>query len=958
MTGSSSALPDSPRGESPSDRLDSWKEIAAYFNRDKRTVQRWERLEAMPVHRHQHYKQGSVYAVKAELDEWWKGRRARIERKEQAEKTNVLNWPIPAEAIRTPVPAGVEARYEVLAELGSGGMGVVYKARDRETGEVVALKVLRAELASNPVWMERFKEELRLARRITHKNVCRIHDFVRAEDCAYISMEFVDGDSLRQILNRFGALNARTCATITRQICAGLQEAHAQNVIHRDMKPENVMLDHKGQIKLMDFGIASSPWAQEREDSRILGTPAYMAPEQAEGAQVDGRSDIYSVGLILYEMTTGRPAFPGNTPVETTLKQVRDAPTAPRLLEPGIPERIEKAILRALSKSPQERFQSVGEFAQILAADSEAVPVLEAAQTEALLEPVKAAHWQRPDWLLLAGGVAGAILFFVLGSRVLPYGLYRLDLSRTGAIAKAESLVRAYAPELRHGQYVARFDAGLQLLALPKLAARSGARATLEQARSHAHSWSVSLSSSGKPDDAFEADASRFDFDVHGNLTFLRFAHSPGKENDPPTSIDTDAAKRQAAKFAEDVFDLEVRAGGATVPPYDAQSATWLRGSGAKLASPTPGAMPVEWTWRDASGREEGARIWLLEDRLAAAERIRSGDELPFATDEQRPHLYRYFSGATTGIVLLALVILGIVRRLFLRRAPAVIAAAALLSMAMVVALGASHQQDGPSLNGNSGPGYISEIGWGMFLFGWIIVGVTFYFILVTPYHLAKDICPERLSSFDAVARGDYRSRRVSLAVLRGVLFGGALLGVYALLVDILGGLKIGAFGTLPSDTVSGFATEGLVQAIARSLSGPILDVWISVLAPFAFVYRLTKKPWLAAGAAGVFAFITATGLDGMELLPTTPYFFWVVAQMLLLATVFWLTDLLTCMIAVCTAETFLLTYTVMQIYGGAEPWVRRWGLVPWAVIALAGVISWSKPQIYAGFRRVAAAFG
>lgn len=953
MTGSSSAAPAPPPAASPGDRLDSWKEIAAYFNRDKRTVQRWERQEGMPVHRHLHDKQGTVYAIRSELDEWWKGRRARIEREEQAEKTKVLNWPISPDAIRTPLPAQVAKRYEALTELGMGGTGVVYKARDRETGAMVALKVLRAELAGDSARMERFKEELLLARKITHKNVCRIYDFARTDDCAFISMEFVDGDSLRQILNRFGALNARTCITIVRQICAGLQEAHAQQVIHRDLKPENVMLDRTGQIKLMDFGIASSPG--EPAEKEILGTPAYMAPEQAEGHPVDERSDIYAVGLILYEMTTGRPAFSGDTPIEIALKQVGEVPTAPRTLEPGIPERIEKAILRALSKSPQERFQSVEEFAQFLAADRESAPALEAAQTEALLEPVTATHWQKLDWLLLAGGIAGAILFFVLGSHVLPYGIYRLELSRSEAIAKVESLVRAYDPESRHDEYAARFDAGLQLLALPKLAAQRGARATLEQTRLHALSWSVSQTKSGKPEDAFSPGSSRFDFDMHGNLTFLRFAAGQAKEYDPPANAD--ALKRQAAKFAEDVFELTLDPSRGKGLQYDGGAAMWIRGS-EKISSPTPGAMPVEWMWQNTNGQEEGARIWLLGDRLAAAERIQSGNELPFGTDEERPHLYRFFSQASTGVLFLGLVILAIARRLFLRRAPAVIAAAACLSLGMMVALAVSHQQDGPTLNGFNGPGYISETGWGMFFFGWVIVGVTFYFVLVTPYHLAKEACPEHLSSLDAVARGDYKSRCVGLAVLRGILSGAALLGLYAVVLDLFGKYGVGAFGTLPSGMLSGSATEGLIQALARSSSGPILDMWISVLAPFSLVYRFTKKPWLAVAAAGVFAFITATGQDGMELLPAAPYFFWVVAQMLILSVVFWLTDLLTCMVAVFTAETFLLTFTIVQIFGRTEPWVQRWGLIPWAVMALAGIILWSKPQIHAGFRRVAAAFG
>ena len=955
MNGSSSAAPAPPPAPSPADRLDSWKEIGAYFNRDKRTMQRWERLEGMPVHRHLHDKQGTVYALKRELDEWWKGRRARIEREEQEKKTNVLNWPVPPDAIRTPVPTGVGVRYEVLGEMGGGGMGVVYKARDRETGEVVALKVLRAELTSDPTWMEKFKEELRLARKITHKSVCRIHDFARTDDCAYISMEFVEGDSLRQILNRFGALNARTCITIVRQICAGLQEAHAQQVIHRDIKPENVMLDRNGQIKLMDFGIASSPGAPAERGKEILGTPAYMAPEHAEGGPVDERSDVYAVGLILYEMSTGRPAFSWGTPIENALKQVREAPASPRALEPGIPERIEKTIQRALHKSPQERFQSVNELAEMLTPEGEPPSSLEPAQTEALLEPVKAAHWQRLDWLLLAGGIAGGVLFFLLGSRVLPYGIYRLELSRSEAIAKAESLVRAYAPELRHAEYVARFDAGLQLLALPKLAAQKGARAAMEQAQLHALSWSVSQTKPGKPEEAFSPGSSRFDFDVRGNLMLLRFAAGQTNESDPPAN--PEGMKRQAAKFAEEVFDLAVDPSTAKVLQYDAGSSTWIRATGDRISAPTPGATPVEWTWR-TSGQEDGARIWLRGGRLAAAERIRSGDELPFATDEVRPHLYGYFSQATTGIVLLGLVALAIARRLFLRRAPALIAASACVSLGMMVALAASHQQDGPTLNGYNGPGYIRETGWGMFLFGWAIVGLTFYFVLATPYHLAREASPEHLSSLDAVARGDYKSRRIGLAVLRGVLFGTALVGVYVLVLELLGRYGIGAFGTLPSDMLSGFASEGMIQAIARSSSGPVLDMWISVLAPFSLVYRFTKKPWLAVVAAGVFAFITATGQDGMELLPGIPYFLGVVAQMLILAAVFWLTDLLTCMVAVFTAETFLLTYTVMQIYGRTEPWVQRWGLVPWAVIALTGIVVWSKPQIHAGFRRLAAALG
>jgi serine/threonine protein kinase len=415
-----SESPVSPPEASPEACLDSWKEIAAYFNRDKRTVQRWERNEGMPVHRHQHDKHGTVYALKAELDEWWKGRRARIERQEEAEKHSILKWPAPVDAIRTPVPVSVDARYETLAEIGSGGMGIVFKARDRETGEVVALKVLRTELAKDEAWMDRFKDELRLARKVTHRNVCRIHEFVRTEDCAYISMEFVDGESLRQILNRFGALSARTAVGISEQICAGLAEAHEEGVIHRDLKPENIMLDRHGQIKVMDFGVAARLGIHEQNPGQILGTPAYMAPEQTEGRTPDKRTDVYAVGLILYEMVTGRPAFVGNTPLEVALKQVREMPAKPSSLERGIPERVESAIIKSLQKSPQARFQTARELAEALKDEFEARPVLAPSETIELLRHVEGPRWRKWDWVLLALGLASAAAFLLLNQRVWP----------------------------------------------------------------------------------------------------------------------------------------------------------------------------------------------------------------------------------------------------------------------------------------------------------------------------------------------------------------------------------------------------------------------------------------------------------------------------------------------------------------------------------------------------------
>jgi hypothetical protein len=252
-------------------------------------------------------------------------------------------------------------RYELLDEAGRGGMGIVFRARDRETDEIVAVKVLRSELADKQM-IDRFKTELKLARRVTHRNVCRIYDISRVGDISYISMEFVRGESLRRVLNRIGGLTVRKGADVVRQICEGLREAHAQGIIHRDLKPENIMLDEAGNVKIMDFGVARLTSSQTARTEGVIGTPAYMSPEQAEGHPVDQRSDIYSLGLVMYEIFTGRAAFSGDTPIVVALKQIRETPPDPRSVEPLVPEDLERVILKCLEKNPQKRFQNLSEL--------------------------------------------------------------------------------------------------------------------------------------------------------------------------------------------------------------------------------------------------------------------------------------------------------------------------------------------------------------------------------------------------------------------------------------------------------------------------------------------------------------------------------------------------------------------------------------------------------------------
>jgi serine/threonine protein kinase/class 3 adenylate cyclase len=261
----------------------------------------------------------------------------------------------------------IPPRYEALSQIGTGGMGIVYKVRDLETGEILALKILKPEIASDPDVQENFKRELCLARKITHKNVCRIHEFSRSNGTAYTSMEFVEGESLLSRLYRVGALPLSEAVEIARQIGSGLREAHSQGIVHRDLKPANIMLDRNGTVKIMDFGIAKMVQREGPMTGTIVGTPAYMAPEQAELKPVGPCTDIYALGLLLYEMITGVAAFNGDTPVAVALKQIREYPKRPREIVPDLTRAMDAVIMKCLQKDSAKRFQSIDQLEPALA---------------------------------------------------------------------------------------------------------------------------------------------------------------------------------------------------------------------------------------------------------------------------------------------------------------------------------------------------------------------------------------------------------------------------------------------------------------------------------------------------------------------------------------------------------------------------------------------------------------
>ena len=335
-------------------------------------------------------------------------------------------------------------------------MGIVYKARDRSLDEEVAIKVLRPDFARDPLMAQRFKSEIRLARRVRHRNVCAIHDFGEADGLLYISMELIQGVDLKRIVREQGALPIDRACDVLLQVAAGLQAVHEAGIIHRDLKTPNILLEPNGVARLMDFGIA------KREDSeggvtvtgQVVGTPEYMSPEQAQGQKLDARTDVYSLGVVAYEVLTGRVPFRGETPISTILKHIHDPPPLDGPPADRLPLGLREVLRRALAKSPGERPSSASAFAEAIRGARAPSLRQQRLSTEALEATTRVAAPAVRRRSRRRAGLAAAALA-VLG--IAGLWAWRSDRARTGSpadrppssLAPSPSVVPAAPPPRR-----------------------------------------------------------------------------------------------------------------------------------------------------------------------------------------------------------------------------------------------------------------------------------------------------------------------------------------------------------------------------------------------------------------------------------------------------------------------------------------------------------------------------
>jgi serine/threonine protein kinase/Tfp pilus assembly protein PilF len=343
------------------------------------------------------------------------GTRLFLEKGEEASRTETIKLP----SIDLNSGSTFAERYQIIEELGKGGMGRVYRALDKKLNEEIAIKLIRPEIAWDAETVKRFRTELKTARQVVHKNVARMFDLNEEQGVPYITMEYVRGENLKNLIRKVGRLSAQQAVPIAKQVAEGLAEAHRREVVHRDLKPQNIMIDEQGKARITDFGLARLKKTDDATATApVMGTPAYVSPEQVEGLPVDGRSDLYSLGIVMYEMVTGKPPFQGDSPYSIALQHIVAALPDPRGVNPEIPESLSRVIMKCLEKDRKRRYQNAEELISDLDA-------LEKDFSTGVISGPKPALRRGLAWKWILSGRIPLIFFLIVALGVGGYFVYK-----------------------------------------------------------------------------------------------------------------------------------------------------------------------------------------------------------------------------------------------------------------------------------------------------------------------------------------------------------------------------------------------------------------------------------------------------------------------------------------------------------------------------------------------------